>query len=78
MAHASGGPAVGLIEDRVADMSGRELRTLCLTCQGQGHLIIPRARLAGGGRIGVDNEAAECWFCKGDGWLRQATVRNPA
>lgn len=55
-------------------MSVRELKTLCLTCQGQGHLVIPRARITRDGKVGVDNETAECWFCKGEGWLRQATV----
>lgn len=56
-------------------MSPRELKTLCLTCQGQGQLVISRARINRKQEVIPDTEAAECWYCKGNGWLRYAMTR---
>jgi|GEM_PF-4324001 len=57
-------------------MIRRELKTLCLTCQGQGQLVIPRARLDRSKKITVGAETAECWFCNGEGWLRHAVAKG--
>jgi DnaJ-class molecular chaperone len=63
------------LADYATDMSPRELKTLCLTCQGQGQLVIARARITRNGRVTADTEATDCWYCKGEGWLRQAITR---
>lgn len=47
------------------------LRTLCLTCSGSGDLERQAARVQDG-KIVMGVVTDECWFCRGEGWLKFA------
>ncbi|CAM3163326.1 hypothetical protein [Stackebrandtia soli] len=47
------------------------MRTVCMPCAGSGDLDRHVGRLRDG-KIITGIVLDECWFCKGDGWIRFA------